>query len=404
MKNFKKYFVLLAFVFIAGSLVVAKPCIAAGATIDITSDKPTVTVGDLVQVFINIDSQTTFTDFVANLSYDPAVLEYKGVANKISGGNGKLLINDVDVMKGSIKRKYALQFKALKVGVTSLSLEDEDNNSPIVYDESGNELSVSTETLSVTVKAKVTASTNANLKSLSTEPAMNPKFNKNVHEYSVNVDNKTDQLFIVANPEDKKSTVSITGNDSLQEGINKVVIKVLAESGNNIEYIINVNKEKAPEITPTPAAETVSTASSVKIVQDGADQYLVFNGSYKIILDNEEVDIPEGYVKTNITISGEAVPAYVLDNNMQNDFVLIYVENGDGEKGFYQYDKIEKTLQRFTNNLSGNSASDNKSGEIEQYRNNLNKAAIVIAILSAVSVLLLFTSIKLLSKKKRRRR
>jgi len=106
MKNFKKYFVLLAFVFIAGSLVVAKPCIAAGATIDITSDKPTVTVGDLVQVFINIDSQTTFTDFVANLSYDPAVLEYKGVANKISGGNGKLLINDVDVMKGSIKRKY----------------------------------------------------------------------------------------------------------------------------------------------------------------------------------------------------------------------------------------------------------------------------------------------------------
>ena len=92
---------------------------------------------------------------------------------------------------------------------------------------------------------------------------------------------------------------------------------------------------------------------------------------------------------------------------MQDDFALLYVENSDGEKGFYQYDKVEKTIQRFTESSVGNTKSDNQSKEIQQYKSNLSKAAIAIAILSAVALLLLFTTVrtlKVLSKKRKRRR
>ncbi len=405
MSKFKKILMLFLFVGITASFINVKPCFAASAKVELTSNNSTVTIGDTVYVYININSETTFTDFVANLAYDSNVLEYTGGAQKITGGNGLLKINDIDVMEGSTKRKYAMKFKTLKVGNCKMALED-----PVVYDESGNELSVSSDELTLKVKAKNTASTNANLKSLTTNPSIEPSFNKKTLEYNVSVDSSTDELFIVADPEDKKATVSITGNDSLKEGKNKVVIKVLAESGNVIEYTINVNKEKkaetTPTITPTPDTDTISS-SSVKIVQNGADQYLVIGGSYKLVDLEEGTAIPKGYVKTEITISGETVTAYVPNDNMQDDFALLYVENSDGEKGFYQYDKVEKTIQRFTESSVGNTKSDNQSKEIQQYKSNLSKAAIAIAILSAVALLLLFTTVrtlKVLSKKRKRRR
>lgn len=399
--QFKKCFILLLFILIVSGLIESKQCYAASAKVELTCDKSTVTLGDFVYAYISIDSQTTFTDFVANLEYDSNVLEYVNGAKVVTGGNGLLKVSDMDNLTGTIKRKYALKFKTVKVGKSKLTLED-----TMVYDESGNELSVSSNEMNISVKAKVTASTNANLKSLSTDPEMKPSFKKSIHDYSVTVDNKTDQLFIVANPEDKKATVSISGNDSLQEGENKVVITVLAESGNVIEYTIKVLKEKTPEstIAPTPTVEAVAPSNTTKIVNDGTDLYLVINGNYKLLEVGDDVEIPAGYMKSEITISGEAITAYIPDGDIQSDFSLIYVENSDGEQGFYQYDRVEKTLQRFIDNSGENTTSDKDEKQLEQYRSNLNKAAIVIACLSALSVLLMVTTFRLAKRKKRRRR
>lgn len=409
MRNLLKRLGAVVFLALLGfALISPKTTLAASAKVDLTAEKSTVTVGDFLYVYININSQTTFTDFVANLPYDPNVLEYVNDAKVISGGNGLLRINDANVMNGSKSRKYALKFKTLKVGTVKLSLED-----TTVYDESGTELSISSEELNASIKAKATASTNANLKSLKSDPEFTPVFQKNVHEYNVTVDQKTEQLFIVAEPEDKKATVSITGNEALKEGENKVVITVLAESGNVIEYNINVTREKSTEatITVTPEEDPDSTtdeevpvsSSSIKLLEGSTDQYLILNGTYKVVSINDE-DIPEGYTRSEITISGASIESFVLDNDMQSDFVLLFLENGDGGQDFYQYDTVEKTLQRFIMLATGDNNTEEIQGQLDLYKSNFNKAAIAIAILSVATIFFIITTIRLMSQRRRRRR
>ncbi|MDD3172273.1 MAG: cadherin-like beta sandwich domain-containing protein [Herbinix sp.] len=380
----KKYLGVFLLLLIAGSLITAKPCLAASAKVDLTSDNTEVTVGDTIHAYIKINSGTTFGAFEANLTYDDSILEYEGGAAVITGGNGFLKISDMDIAEVTTSRKYALEFKTLKVGECKLSFSD-----LMVYDESGNEMPVSSDELAIKVNAKETASADANLKSLITSPTdITPTFDKNILEYSVNVGNETEKLIITAIPEDNKANVSILGNDFLKEGENKIIITVLAESGDVIEYTINVFREYSPEnvsgsdnVTVTPAA----AQGSFEIVQSNGVKYAVFSGNYKLIEPGNEVVIPEGYNKTVVTITGISITAFVPNNDTESEFILIYAANSSGEEGFYQYDRIEKTLQRYVAG-SGNSNVNNQSND---YRSKLNKAAVVIAALSALSILLI---------------
>ena len=57
--------------------------------------------------------------------------------------------------------------------------------------------------------------------------------------------------------------------------------------------------------------------------------------------------MPEGYVKTKIQVDGIEIPSYTLENDLENDFILLYLQGPNGEKGIYRYDRKEKTIQRY---------------------------------------------------------
>jgi hypothetical protein len=400
----RNYIPIVLLLFIAGGFFASKTCLAASAEVDITSDATEVTVGDDIAVYITIDSDTEFGNFEVNLVYDEYILEYTGGASVITGGNGFLKISDMGVSEASKSRKYALKFKALQVGSSQLSFD----NRAMVYDyDTENEMSVSSNVLNIKVKAAETASTNAKLKSLVTSPAgLEPEFNTNTFEYNIKVGADTKNLIITALPEDEKSKVSISGNDSLEEGENKVIVTVLAESGDVIEYTINVDREKTSDDTSDGEDTDITDGmnNSFEIMQNNGENYAVFSGIYKLVEPGSEVMIPAGYIKTQLIISDISITAYSPENNLSSNFLLIYAMNEAGEAGFYQYDKTEKTLQRFipenssVNNNSDQNNTDDKN--LKQYRSNLNKAGIVIALLSVVSVFLLFVIIRLFMKLK----
>lgn len=79
-------------------------------------------------------------------------------------------------------------------------------------------------------------------------------FNKDVLEYTVNVNEEVANVNIFATPTNEKSTVTGAGNKTLNEGLNKIIIKVTAENGMTKDYTLNIvraAKENIPSTTLT---------------------------------------------------------------------------------------------------------------------------------------------------------
>lgn len=396
MKSKISFWGLLLFLLAAVSLLSAKQCQAASADVELTADKMEVTVGDNIFIYASIDSYVEFGNFEANVTYDDNLLSYSYGSSVVKGGNGFLKISDMNVLDGDKSRKYTLKFEALKVGICDIAF----NGPVMVYDfTNGYEMSVSSNSLTLNIKAPKEASSNASLKTLKIgQGTLSPEFDPRVNEYSTTVDNATTDLAVTAIPQDSKATVSILGNETMKEGENKVVIHVLAESGAVIEYTINVMREFAPILTLPPVAEN---NTFVIEVNDG-NTYAVYNGKYKLIELSGIAALPKGYEKSSIMISGVEIPIYVPIDNLTSDFVLIYATNAEGEAGFYQYDKREKTLQRFhlVTISDDNNSTDNQDIVVlkKQYNSNLRKAAAAIALLGSLSTLLIVVSVWLMLK------
>ena len=405
MRKAGKYIGTILFALLAGIFFTTKPVQAASAEIEIGADTKEVTAGDDFFVYVCITSDTMFGDFEANLTYDDELIEYTKGPSAITGSSGFLKISDFGLAEGDTNRKYTLKFHATKPGTVEISF----SGRAMVYDfETSDEMSVSSNVLTMEVKAAATASDNACLKSLKISPAqLTPEFNKTVYEYTTEVASDVSKLVIDALPEDEKATVKITGNDLLKEGENKIIVTVLAESGDVIEYTIKVMRAIAPEgeTSEEPTIAPGKSQSLFEVVHLDGEVYAVYSGKYKLVTPGSDVAIPEGYVKGEAILSDISVTAYFPEENMDSDFYLIYAENEFGEQGFYLYDKIEKTLQRYApENFKGSShaadTEDKDSMQAKKYRANLTKAAVVIAILAALSASLCIALIRLYTKRK----
>lgn len=60
-----------------------------------------------------------------------------------------------------------------------------------------------------------------------------------------------------------------------------------------------------------------------------------------------EGGLPEGYEETQLVVNGQVLTAWQLPDETKADFYLVYAANEQGERGLYQYDQKEQTLQRF---------------------------------------------------------
>ena len=92
---------------------------------------------------------------------------------------------------------------------------------------------------------------NTNLENLAIEYAiLSPEFNEQITRYNTQVANEINQLNILAIPENEKGKVEILGNNNLNEGNNKIEIKVTAPNGFTQRiYEINVYKRNKQEET-----------------------------------------------------------------------------------------------------------------------------------------------------------
>lgn len=152
-------------------------------------------------------------------------------------------------------------------------------------------------------------STNKNLAKLEVKPeGLTPEFKKDVTDYTIKVPNNIEKLEIIAEAEDSKSKVEISGNDKLVEGDNIVEILVTAEDGTTRTYIITATKEKAVQSSLRLSALTI----------EGINIEPVFSPdifAYTATLNNREIN----ELKVNATTSDENTTIEILGNNNLQD-------------------------------------------------------------------------------------
>lgn len=93
----------------------------------------------------------------------------------------------------------------------------------------------------IVTKTDNTELANANLKSLKIKGfEIYPIFSKRIYKYNITINEKVNQLEVLAEAENEKAEIEIKGNNDLKEGNNTIIITVTAEDGETKrEYSIN---------------------------------------------------------------------------------------------------------------------------------------------------------------------
>lgn len=289
---------------------------AASAKISVTGAN-SVVVGNTVTVTVKISSNTKIGSWQMNLNYNS---EYLKLISTSSEGGGTMMVNSSST--GTKAKSYTFKFKALKSGTTKISVP-----SYLAYDfDEMDELDVTASSKSLRImtqsELEATYSSDAYLKNIKIgDYVLSPKFNKNVFEYNVEVENDVTSVKVVAPENDSRSEVNGAGTVELEEGNNKVEIVVTAQKGNSQTYIVNIYRKELDPI-------------SVKTE----------DGKYTVVRKENLMPSLQTYSNTTVKIDGIEVPALSSDIT---GYVLIGVKDDEGNVLTYLYED-GKITKRYT--------------------------------------------------------
>ena len=392
MKKVLKYLLTLLFTFSVLSDVV----FAASYSISVTSNS--VTVGNSVTLKVNGSGLTgrfnvsSSDASVAALSGSSVWVENNTQSIKINTkkvGTAVIIVTPTDGISDSMGNEVSLAVKKITITVKAKSTSSSGSTNN-------------------TTPAKV-KSANSYLSSLTIDGyELDNKFDKQTLEYSVTVKEGTEKIKLNAQLDDSSSKVTGIGNLNVTEGLNTFNIVVTAENGSKRTYVLKVTvKEYEPIIVKVDTNEytVVRKKKDLPKISDyfvekevtigdnlvdgyynenlkytvvglkdkfGKIKYYIYNDG-KYMLYNEQVfngtvlrvldkEMPMGYKKTNFTYNDMKIDSYqevkldvvkntyaLEDNDISgNNFYLFYAINLEtGKEELYQYDSVEKTVQRY---------------------------------------------------------
>lgn len=350
----------------------SRESLAASAIVEFSTDTTEVKKDDTVTVVCRVTSKDGFNDVKMKVSYDSDILQFIEGGKKVSGGNGQLSIQSVGNTDAVTTRTYSLKFQALAEGASAIQTEGK----PKILDSEGNKLSISSNRVVLSVAGgdvaaegtgdqtvpavsaaptptPVPLSTNNKLKGLSFHAvSMAPQFNTEVLEYTIKVDCNTDKLYYNAIPANGKQRIRLKGNEELMPGENEMKLVVTAESGDKRTFQLKVVKETESETKVREQQEKGTSNITFSVYEKDGSIYIQNQYQFEVMDVKDEEVIPSGYVKTKVDIDGKSVPAYTMQNDLDNNYLLMYLKGASDEPTLYQYDRQEKTLQRYTGTMT----------------------------------------------------
>ena len=288
------------------------------ASVSIKSNYTSITKGNSVKVTATVSSDSPIVSIEGTLMCKGA-----GVSTGVN-------MEFDDVSNSVYTKSYSTTVKGNSTGTITCSV----TGARLTNMSSDSWQNISDRSISITVKEPVyippkTYSSNNNLKSLGVEGyTISPEFSNDTKEYSVEVPNGTEKVVINATKEDNTASVSGTGDVSVNEGANRIEIKVTAENGNEKIYVINVTVKELDPIEVT-----------------------VNERKYTIIRKEGVIEAPLNYEKSSIKIGNDDVLCY---KNMVTNNILIALKDEDGNSKYYSYNEETNEYSLYNGYKIGN--------------------------------------------------
>ena len=151
---------------------------------------------------------------------------------------------------------------------------------------------------------------------------LNPVFNKDTLKYTAVVNGDIEKITIKVEKSSDAANITGDGEKELKEGLNKIEIVVTAENGEKRVYEISITRKESNPIEVT-----------------------IDKKKYTVVKKEVSLKVPEGYVKTKITINNEEVVAYTSSTT---GYTLVALVDENGKTIFAKYDKKNETYEKYS--------------------------------------------------------
>ncbi|MCI9359660.1 MAG: hypothetical protein HFG65_01650 [Hungatella sp.] len=331
-KRIKHYFA-SAFLVVCMTLALSFQTLAAR----IAFSDPTGNAGDEITVTMKVTStgDETIGNVDIMLAYDASALEFLS-GTGATGGAGSIHVVGAAESQGNKELSFSLKFRAAKSGTSNITVSTQE-----IYDLDGQAVSVGQQGSSaVTIQGTGTSSSNASLAMLEVSPGnLSPSFSADVLSYTATVGGDVDRVSVSAPSQDANASVSISGNEGLQIGENQVVCTVTAQDGQTVKtYTITVTKVEGEGEGAGSTGQGVRLKTPERLIT--------------IFSIPDDVEVPKGYTQCTIGIDGHDVQGWVLESEEDPSYCIFYGLNESGEQVYYRYDRAERTLQRYFQDLT----------------------------------------------------
>ena len=340
---------IVGMIFLLGMVIFFnKSAYAATANIAVASGE--VSEGDIVtaQVIISADAAMSMAELY--ISYDSALLEYKG--GEGAGGAGLLRYEIHEFDETSRNKTIEIVFEAKGQGAANLvvdgntrvvAYEPEDPNVPDMGIAATNGV-INIGPPRVSSDCNLTGMT---IQGVSTtgeavDVSYIPEFSSELLEYKAEIGENIERIIVTTFLSDGSATTKVEGT-KMEHGDNRTTVTVTASDGTAKTYSIYVHRPGASEPT-TQEGETVPEESTEEMI-DRSPQYIESMNKY-LIQDFNLISVPEGYAESTAMFQGTEV---VVLRGISKSLVLICLaDDTEGQNAkFYILNEIDSSLSNY---------------------------------------------------------
>ena len=357
MKMMKKISALLL------TLCLVVPCISmvvSAADGKISFSDPQTKVGDIVEVKCAVRSTgSSLGNVEVKIAYDSEALSFESGDGVEKDGDGALTCT---ASGGSSEQIFMMKFQALKEGSTQITISDS-----TITSNSGTELSLDHGNSTVTIAAG--------------DPSKIKKSDDNETETSasdVQVEVNGETYTLTDNFSDGDIPNGYQRTQVELEGQQRQMVEN-ANSGITLAYLIGGNVGdffiyNTDDATFSPYEElTISDTTSIVLMSD-----------------TSLVDLPDTYKEAEYTINEKTFPVW-QDSADEECYVLFAMNSNNGESGYYKYDTVENTYQRFTPETSEDEEKETGGllGKVQKFIEDNIQKIVLFGGLGAILILLI---------------